>query len=243
MGIKQIIRFFILLTLLSAPILKANPTFILGNEAYQRKNYDLAIKHYLTSLEAYESPEQHFNLGNAYYKKKEYGKAILHYLKALTQDPNNSEIRANLTLAREAAEIPQPQEHFWALFSHFLSVDTWTYLLILFFWSTVALLLLPRVYKKAQGSFTNPAMLACGIATLICLTALAYYHTRRNLGVVLNNDSPLHIAPTDSSPTNAYLREGILAKVDNKHQGFYFVKTNNNKEGWISKTNYQKIWN
>jgi Ca-activated chloride channel homolog len=60
----------------------------LGNEAYNKGNYDEALRQYQDAEKGRpESPEAHYNLGNAYYKKGEFDKALDEYKKAAQLDP------------------------------------------------------------------------------------------------------------------------------------------------------------
>ena len=73
----------------------------------------------------------YYNLGNSYYKAGEIAKAVLNYERALLMKPGNSDIRANLEVAR-AKTIdkvePVPEVFFvsWtkALINS-MSVDAW----------------------------------------------------------------------------------------------------------------------
>ena len=46
------------------------------------------------------SADVYYNLGNSYYKAGEIAKAVLNYERALLMKPGNSDIRANLEVAR-----------------------------------------------------------------------------------------------------------------------------------------------
>jgi len=231
----------ILFSLLSFTGMWANSEFILGNEAYQENQYAKAIEHYQTSLETFHSSEQHFNLANAYYQEEKYGHAILHYLKAEALAPSNPEIQANLTIARKAAKTSMSQANFLQTFSTLLNVNAWTWVLAIAFWTSFALILLPRVFRFK--SITSNLLLTLGITTaLISLMALTYYYSQKGNGVVLFSETPIRVAPTESSPTIAFLNQGTLGKTKKNHQKFFFVKTLDNKEGWIKKSEFQKIW-
>ena len=73
----------------------------------------------------------YYNLGNSYYKAGEIAKAVLNYERALLMKPGNSDIRANLEVAR-AKTIdkvePVPEVFFvsWAkALINSMSVDAW----------------------------------------------------------------------------------------------------------------------
>ena len=71
-----------------------------ADSAYINKEYAKAIEIYESMLQQGESGEVYYNLGNAYFKQDELGKAILNYERALLLQPGNSDINANLDMAR-----------------------------------------------------------------------------------------------------------------------------------------------
>ncbi len=102
-----------------------------GDSAYIKDDYATAIQIYESLLKNGESADVYYNLGNSYYKAGEIAKAVLNYERALLMKPGNSDIRANLEVAR-AKTIdkvePVPEVFFvsWtkALINS-MSVDAW----------------------------------------------------------------------------------------------------------------------
>ena len=71
-----------------------------GDSAYIKEDYAAAIQIYEALLKNGEASEVYYNLGNSYYKIGEIAKAVLNYDRALLLQPGNSDIRANLEVAR-----------------------------------------------------------------------------------------------------------------------------------------------
>ena len=71
-----------------------------GDSAYIKDDYATAIQIYESLLKNGESADVYYNLGNSYYKAGEIAKAVLNYERALLMKPGNSDIRANLEVAR-----------------------------------------------------------------------------------------------------------------------------------------------
>lgn len=220
----------------------ANPSFVLGNEYFQKAEYNEALEHYTNSLDAYESTAQHFNIANTYYKLNQYGLAILHYLKAHAIAPYDRDVAANLKLARDAAEIPEPSPSILKNFANLLSLNGWTTTLVAAFWIFIAAILLPRLFQ-IRTLYIQPLRYTCIATALICLIALSYYHTQKDYGVVIVPDTLLHVAPSDSSPEVAILNEGSLGIVSDIHSDFYFITTKSKKQGWINNVHFAKILN
>ena len=102
-----------------------------GDSAYIKDDYTTAIQIYESLLKNGESADVYYNLGNSYYKIGEIAKAVLNYERALLMKPGNSDIRANLEVAR-AKTIdkvePTPEVFFisWTKsLINCMSVDAW----------------------------------------------------------------------------------------------------------------------
>ena len=72
----------------------ANQLYENGRFAESAQLYEQLVAQEMTSSAI------HYNLGNAYYQQGDLGKAILNYNRALTLDPRDADIKANLALAR-----------------------------------------------------------------------------------------------------------------------------------------------
>ena len=85
-------------------------------------------------------------------------------------------------------------------------------------------------------------MLLSLILSLCTVVALYGYHNKNNEVVILNNDTTLRVAPTDISPSNAYLQAGEMASMKRTHQKFLFLKTAQGESGWVLAEEIGKIW-
>src|ERR1041384_470335 len=87
---------FVLLSIFS----QANDLLQKGEKAYEKKEYKKAIEAYEMLLkEGYTSSKLYYNLGNSYYRNNQLGKAIYNYELAKKIDPNDEDVKNNLTLA------------------------------------------------------------------------------------------------------------------------------------------------
>lgn len=77
-----------------------NATKAEGDSAYIKNDFASAIQIYESLLQQGEAPEIYYNLGNCYYKTDDIARAILNYERALLLSPGNTDIRANLEIAR-----------------------------------------------------------------------------------------------------------------------------------------------
>ena len=125
-----------------------------GDSAYIKDDYTTAIQIYESLLKNGESADVYYNLGNSYYKIGEIAKAVLNYERALLMKPGNSDIRANLEVAR-AKTIdkvePVPEVFFvsWtkALINS-MSVDAWACLIHSIYHHSLFLYLLQTDYAE-----------------------------------------------------------------------------------------------
>ena len=97
-------RFFIIICCLTLAIPFWGASKIDADSAYVRGDYAQAIALYEELLEEGESSEVYYNLGNSYFKADNIGKSILNYERALLLNPGNSDIRANLDIARSKTQ-------------------------------------------------------------------------------------------------------------------------------------------
>ena len=80
-----------------------NDLFNQGKDAYKRGDYQEAIDNWSRILNNDKhSAALYFNLGNAHYKMSQIGPSIYYYEKALQLDPNDKDIRNNLSFAENA---------------------------------------------------------------------------------------------------------------------------------------------
>jgi tetratricopeptide (TPR) repeat protein len=123
-----------------------------------------------------------YNLGNAYYRQNDLGRAILNYELAARLAPRDPDVRANLSLARAQAGVPEPAAAGDPIHALASVVDSWfslnelavvalaSWFLLLFLWLLRRHLRLPsRLLKASTG-----LVLACTLLAGICLGSSLY---------------------------------------------------------------------
>ncbi|MEO0337936.1 MAG: tetratricopeptide repeat protein [Bacteroidota bacterium] len=137
-----------------------NPLFVQGKEAYRANDFQGAITKWNQILDqGQHSPSLYYNLGNAHYKLNQVGPSIYYYEKALALDPNNAEVKNNLSFA-ENAKIdviePLPKTFFakWdETLSNWFSYDEWAWITVISFFLFTVLFL---TYYFVEGSVFHP---------------------------------------------------------------------------------------
>lgn len=242
-GFQKSIRtfglFFAFSTLLTAVAIADD--FAAANEAYKNSDYEKSVELYEALIPREQSAAVLYNLGNALYELKEYPKAILQFEKALAITPSNPEIRANLKLAQEALQL-QPQELSWTeTVAVKLNVNTWAWISVVSFWGALALLILPSLWGW-RGPLKSGLIVLLVILFSVSTIGLIGYHGLAKLGIAITEEAALKISPTTTSPTKEYLKPGEAASIEREHGDFFFIKTAQNKEGWVNSEYFKPIW-
>lgn len=233
---------FLLLNLTALWASEAEQLFNEGNEAYLDRDYPRATELYQKSLSEEQTAATQFNLGNAYYKQGKTGYAILHYERALILDPTNPEAQANLNWLRKELHLETEELGLFKRYAHLLNINTWAWIAVACFWMAVTFILLPRL-QGMRRPLCNGLAFLCILGFIASKAALYHYHLEAQQGVVLTQNAPLKIAPTESSNALLHLHEGELLNIEgDTFESFIRVETPKGQSGWIKKDDFSKIW-
>jgi len=215
-----------------------------ADSAYIRGDFAQAITLYEELLQDGESPEIYYNLGNSYYKADEIGKSILNYERALLLDPGNSDIRANLDIARSKTQdnlVSSPDIFFVVWITSLIntmSVKQWA------IWGIVTFIL----FLAALGIFfftmserNKKISFVCGLVLLVIslISNVFAYSQRsrlinRNSGIVLAPSITVRSTPSESGTSLFILHEGSKVGIkDNSMQEWKEIELSDGKVGWI----------
>jgi len=225
---------------LLAEVSDPQAVFASANQQYEAAEYEAAIADYLTLLPDHQSASLHYNLGNVYYQLGDYGPAILHYEKALALDPRNPDIRANLELTQEAAQLTPPSPSWYSVVANQASVNFWASLLACSFWGAIALFVIAPMYRW-RGPLRGGLIALASIGLLVSSVAMYGWHINGGTGVMLSDNAKLNVAPTASSPIAGSVKAGQQARIQKQH-GEYYLVTLDDKVGWVSQSEFSPIW-
>ncbi len=214
--------------------------FAEGNAAFESGEYEKSVEVYTQLVPDYRSAALLYNLGNAEYELGDYPMAILHYERARVLAPANPDIRANLKLARDAAQVTSPELNWAERLALAWPVNCWAWLGAVSFWACLALVLLPGMWGW-RGPLRKAAVALTGVLFVVCAVALSGYHRLGRLGVSVAEEAALKLSPTSSAPAKDYLKPGESAFVERHHGDFYFVETDG-KSGWVSAEDFKPVW-
>lgn len=215
-----------------------------GDSAYIRNDYASAIQIYEALLSKGEAADVYYNLGNSYYKAEDIAKAILNYERALLLQPGNSDIRANLEVAR-AKTIdkvePIPDVFFvgWtkALINS-MSVNAWGVCgIICFILLIVALYLFifsKQIVVKKVGFISGIVLLIVVIAANVFAGQQEDRLMNRDSAIVMNPSVTVRSTPNEGGTSLFVLHEGRKVNIkDNSMKEWKEIRLEDGKVGWV----------
>jgi len=234
----------LLLILLSTFSANAQSRKVEADSAYINQNYAKAIEIYESLLQEGESAEVYYNLGNSYFKQDEIGKAILNYERALLLQPGNSDINANLDIARAKTVDkvnPNPEVFFVAwtrALINMLPVDIWGFCGIVFF---ICLLVSLAVYFFSnQVSIRKIGFFSAIISLILCIIANAFAFEQkdvldnRNNAIVISPSVTIRSTPSEEGTSLFIIHEGRKVSIkDNSMKDWKEIRLEDGKVGWI----------
>lgn len=216
-----------------------------ADKLYAKDNYQAAAKIYESIIQKQgAAPELYYNLGNCYYKLDEIAKSVLNYERALLLDPDNSNAKANLVLARDKTidKITPASELFfiawWKNLTNIMGINSWLVIayitFILMLTGILAYAFLSNIIFRKIGAY---GAIACLIITLIAnLSALSQYiiMTNKNYAIIMAPAITVKSSPSDSSTDLFIIHEGSKVEIlDDTMAKWHEIKLEEGKVGWI----------
>lgn len=223
---------------------RSNVTKAEGDSAYIRNDFTLAIQIYENLLEKGEAADVYYNLGNSYYKTDDIAKAILNYERALLLEPGNSDIRANLEIARSKTIdkiVPVPEIFFVAWIKSLinsLSVDAWAKLGITFF---ILLLVSFSLFLFSKQIVWKKAGFISGLIFLffVILSNIFAYQQKsellnRNQAIIMSPSVTVRSTPSESGTSLFIIHEGHKVEIkDGSMREWKEIRLEDGKVGWV----------
>ncbi len=240
---KKIVR--ILTILITFTVAAQNEVIFDGaTEAYNAGEYQTAVDSYLKILDSGQhSPELYYNLGNAYYKLNQIAPSIYYYEKALLLKPNDSEIRNNLSYARnmtlDAIET-MPETGFAKIYNSllgFLSFDQWGYVAVVFV--VLFVLLYIAFYYFRYSSRKRSAFVLSIVSLFIAIVSLVFAYLEYNAfkadrpAIVFAQEASVKSEPNKTSQEAFALHEGTKVIVLDELNEWKKIRIADGTMGWI----------
>jgi tetratricopeptide (TPR) repeat protein len=204
-----------------------------ANMAYSNGKYQEAIEQYekLLSRDGL-SAFVLYNLANSYAQAGNTGKAILNYERAQLLSNGDSDIQGNLALIRKNEGLFQEELPFDKKLQQVLSINQWALFalvsLLLLTAQQVASLFLP-IGKGAKIWAGGVFLLLFSISIGAIFLQYGTWHS----AVVVQPDIRLLLSPFPSASSIGIIQEGRLVIPEKKHAGYYLVKEEAGRTGWV----------
>jgi tetratricopeptide (TPR) repeat protein len=216
-----------------------------GNQLYQESDFTGALEAYLAVLEAgFEGADLYYNLGNAYFKTGDLGSSILSYERALRLRPRDTDVRANLELARSlTADEIEPLPRFWVFsvlswWVNFLpraaliALVTAAYLLVAA--GLCLRILSPGIRVASWGTWV------AGGAAVVLLVSGTTLLARQGIlggtewGIVMAEEVAVQSAPSGEDDLTLFrVHEGTKVRIDQDTDTWSEVVLEDGRVGWI----------
>ena len=182
------------------------------------------------------------NLGNSEWKVGRPGHAVLAWERARSVNPFNQNTEANLRFARNKARVEAPVLGWHERYSTWLPGGWWLVIASVGLWGGVALLTLPRLLGWRRADWHQGIAAALLAIFLLSLPALLGLSKRAQLGVVLEDETPLHLTPTREGETLTKLPAGEMARVERARGDYLYVRAEGDRAGWLKKADFARVW-
>ena len=217
--------------------------FISGNDFYAEEQYLDAVKAY---QEAYIQSDQSslpllFNLGNANYHLQDFPAALLAYERALTLEPGNPDVLANLQKIVDQSDLERPQYNIAQEFAYTLPVNTWLLLLIIGSAVTTIGGLLAW-YAPRLAPIPSLGLYLSVPLMILAISGILIWKQDFSRGLILTPETGLRVAPTESANTLNTLSNGTWVEVLETHEPYHYIRTPDKQEGWVRDITVGKVW-
>lgn len=212
-----------------------------GNEAYSNGDFDRAISIFesITQKSGYSS-EILYNLAGSYGQADQIGKAILNYERAIRLTPSDPDIQGNLNYLRKESGLFQTEPKGIDLIFGTLNLNQWAYIFLgTMLFSTGFFITLLRYKISKIAVITVSSLLV--ISLMLSATGTYFRYTTFNPFVVVTSDSRLLVSPFDSASSVGSIMEGRLVYPLKHHNGYFFVKDESGRKGWIDASLIEEV--
>jgi tetratricopeptide (TPR) repeat protein len=219
----------------------------IANKLYESGQYDQATQIYEQIIsQGVQDSAIYYNLGNVYYKQGALGRAIVNYERAALMNPRDSDIQANLTIARNQAEQSEslpaiatgPLDSITRLIGSWLSIDEIA-ILALGLWFAFSLLFLVWFQLEPGKARTGMGYAAFMTLFLVAMLGLSlgnriYNEKVHPTAVVVANEITINSQPGDQYATEYSLHNGAeVILLGTQGEWAHLSTPGETLEGWI----------
>lgn len=219
------------------------PLFEKAAEAYQKKEYSIALFEYEKIVhQGYKSANVFYNIGNCHFRSGNYGSAIYYYEKSLKIKPNDKETLHNLNVANQ--RIIDKFERaprfilfqYWENFHSLLSLNQWSYLILILF----ASLVVGIFFYLISSSFTPKKIyfFSCILALFLTILSFSaawtsYQDSLKRFAIIMDSRISVKASPAYNSTDKTFIHQGCKVEILDQVGGFYKVELADLRTGWV----------
>ena len=222
----------------------SNMTKSQGDSAYIRHDYASAIQIYEALLKTGKSADIYYNLGNSYYTSDNIAKAMLNYERALLLSPSDSDIHANLEIAKAKTVdkvVAIPDVFFVVWFKSLincLNADAWGIVgivcFVLLLLSLCVCLFSKHIILKKVGFISTVTFLILVVFSNLFAFQQKHRMIMRNKAIVLQPSVTVRSTPSETGTSLFILHEGYKVEVkDNSMRDWKEIQLEDGKVGWL----------
>ncbi len=223
-----------------------------ADSAYVQEKYEKAAELYSQIAESGYDAKLCYNLGCTYYRLDEVAKSILWLERAILLEPDDNDIRYNLSLVRAKTIdriTPRHEMFFIPLYRsavNMLSLHKWAVVALTFFVLFLVALSLyffsNRMALRKSGFFASFVFLLLTVFANICAFQQRSYSEHRTKGVVMATSVNVKSTPSESGNELFVIHEGTCFDIeDDTMKEWVQIRIADGKVGWIEKKTFERI--
>ena len=236
-------------------VYSANPeqVFEAADKSYIQGDYKSAVLKYEQILSENKvcNTELYFNLGNAYFKLTDYPNAILNYERALKLNPNDEDIRFNISLANSRIEdkietVPELFYKRWFVsIRQIASADVWGIVFIVSLLTCAACFFLyvlgnATIIRKL-GFYLGLVMFFGSCLFLSLGISMFKQQTNHNQAIVFSGSVPVKSSPVDSGTSLFVIHAGTKVNLIDELGDWVKIQLADGNEGWLPLSDLERI--
>ncbi|MBW6515665.1 MAG: tetratricopeptide repeat protein [Candidatus Cloacimonetes bacterium] len=239
-------------TLQLSAIFDNDEIFQRGVNAYQERNYELALQSFLhLTEEGVVNAKLYYNIGNTYFRLDNIGHAILYYKKGLRLEPYNQTLQNNLryslslTQDRQVIEETNPILRIVDQIVFTLPLNT-LFIIILALFILVVLIINVIIILFSGKEKTIPLFILTIIIFLLLISGgITYYrwqHLHNDSEAVLTASSTTGFSgPADDYESIFRIHEGMIFRINMTQNGWSQITLPSGIIGWIRNDTFQRV--
>jgi tetratricopeptide (TPR) repeat protein len=233
----------------------ANPeqVFDAADKSYIQGDYKAAVLKYEQILSENKvcNTELYFNLGNAYFKLTDYPNALLNYERALKLNPNDEDIRFNISIANSRLEdkietVPELFYKRWFVsIRQMASADVWGIVFIVSLLISSGCFFLyvlgNAIVLRKLGFYAGLMMLVASCLFLSLGISMYKQQTNHNQAIVFSGSVPVKSSPVDSGTSLFVIHAGTKVNLIDELGDWVKIQLADGNEGWLPLSDLERI--